>query len=493
MDPSPRHFGAARTRRLLNACQANGAVDDLDHIEEHAPNRDMHDMTTQDLWAKGQKQTEPLARSVVCVRKSGNPNLRFANYIELLEKVTKSCRAKVTASFRQVPDFVEAQRHFFQDHSAMSSVFRAHRVLAVIVLIAAAVWVATGEFAAVGSEDAGAAMAQETAESPPIAATAPLRTVLAMTPVFIDHAREIRIAGATEADKITVLAARSDGIVEELGVVQGDDIAANALVLRLEGADVTAMVQTAEASLLQATEQLEVGENLFARGSLPELELTSRRSSKAAAEAALSQAMAGADRLLLNAPFAGIVDSVAVEMGEWVQAGAPIATILSLDPIVVKAEVSERDVAFVSVGSAAIVRLVNGLELAGQVQHVANQASAVTRTFVIEVVLPNPDRAIPSGMTAEVSLFADPQTAVVVPRSVITLSEAGLVGLRVVGPDNIAQFVPVTLIDDTGDGMIVTGVPEGVQIITAGQDLVRDGDAVIISTLDPAALAEIGQ
>jgi membrane fusion protein, multidrug efflux system len=378
----------------------------------------------------------------------------------------------------------------------MSSAFRAHRVLAVIVLVAAGAWVATGEFAAVGSEEVSASEGEavvQAADAAPAEAAAPLRTVLAVVPTFIEHAREIRIAGVTEADKITVLAARSNGIVEELGVVQGDDIAANALVLRLEGADVTAMVETAQASLLQATEQLDVGENLFNRGSLPELELTARRSAKAAAEAALSQALAGADRLLLNAPFDGIVDSVDVDLGEWVQAGAPIATILSLDPIIVKAEVSERDVASVSIGSDAVVRLVTGVELHGQVQHVANQASEETRTFIIEVALPNADRAIPSGMTAEVSLFAAPQTAVIVPRSVITLSEDGRVGLRVVGEDNIAQFVPVILIDDTGDGMIVAGVPADVRIITAGQDLVRDGDEVIVSVLDPAATAEIGQ
>ena len=125
--------------------------------------------------------------------------------------------------------------------------------------------------------------------------------------------------------------------------------------------------------------------------------------------------------------------AVAVELGEWVQAGAPIATILALDPIIVKAEVSERDVASVSVGPNAVVRLVTGVQMQGQVQHVANQASVETRTFVIEVALPNPDHAIPSGMTAEVSLYAAPQTAVVVPRSVITLSEEGLIGLRVVG------------------------------------------------------------
>ncbi len=64
----------------------------------------------------------------------------------------------------------------------------------------------------------------------------------------------------------------------------------------------------------------------------------------------------------------------------------------------------------------------------------------------------------------------------IVPRSVITLSETGEIGLRVVGADNLAQFAPVQIIDDTADGLVVTGVPEGVRIITAGQDLVSNGE-----------------
>ena len=373
----------------------------------------------------------------------------------------------------------------------MATFFKAHRIAAIVVLVAAGAWVATGEFAAVGSEEAKPVDASADAGSTPVAAApAPLRTVAAVVPVLADHAREIRIAGATEADKNAVLAARSDGIVEMLGVAQGQEVAADALVLKLVGADVAASVATAQASLAQATQQLDVGEKLFARGSLAELELTTRRAAKAAADAALQQAQSAEDRLLLKAPFSGVVDAVSVELGEWVQTGAPIATILSLDPIVVKAEVSERDVAFVAVGSTALVRLVNGVEMQGTIRHVAKQASVGTRTFVVDVALPNPGRKIGAGMTAEVRLYAPSVPAITVPRSVITISEDGKIGLRVVGPDSIAQFAAVTLLDDTGAGMIVSGVPEGVRIIVAGQDLVRDGEAVTVTEVSLADAAK---
>lgn len=372
----------------------------------------------------------------------------------------------------------------------MSGFFKAHRIAAIIVLIAAGAWVATGEFAAVGSEEAKAAEPAAAGDAPKTALAAPLRTVAAVVPVFADHAREIRIAGATEADKSAVLAARSDGIVEMLGVAQGDDIAADTLVLKLVGADVAASVATAQASLDQATQELDVGEKLYARGSLAELELTNRRSAKAAADAALQQAQSAEDRLLLKAPFAGTVDSVDVELGEWVQTGAPIATILSLDPITVKAEVSERDVGFVSIGSQARVRLVDGTEMEGTIRHLSKQASSGTRTFLVEVALPNPDKRIGAGMTAEVRLFAAPVAAVTVPRSVITISEDGVIGLRVVGPDNVTQFTPVTLLDDTPNGMVLTGVPSDVRIIVAGQDLVRDGETVTVTEITLADAAK---
>ena len=356
-----------------------------------------------------------------------------------------------------------------------------HRLLALVVFVAAVLWVLTGHFAAVGSEtpEPGATEAEAVVETPK-------RTVAVVRAEVIDYARLIRISGVTEADKLAILAARSNGVVQELTAEAGDTVERGAVVMLLEGEDVRAAVKTAQDQLAQAAEQLAVGETLSAKGSLPETQLTARRAAKSAAEGALSQAQAAADRLSLVAPFAGTVDAVNVEEGEWVQQGTPIATLIALDPIIVKAEVAERDVAHVAVGAKALVRLVSGIELEGTVKHLARKASDKTRTFALEVDLPNPDGAIPSGMTAELRLTAATQPALTVPRSVLTLNEAGQVGLRVVTEDDIAAFLPVELIDDTEAGFVVTGVPQGARVIVAGQDLVRDGDAVAVKELTRA-------
>lgn len=364
----------------------------------------------------------------------------------------------------------------------MVSRFPLHRVLALVVFVAAALWVATGHFAAVGSEASKATEAKAAEPAP----AAPKRTVAVVRAEVADYARLIRISGVTEADKLAVLAARSNGVVQSLAAEPGDSVERGAVVMLLEGEDVRAAVKTAQDQLAQAAEQLAVGEALNAKGSLPETQLTARRAAKSAAEGALSQAQAAADRLSLVAPFSGTVDAVNVEQGEWVQQGTPIATLISLDPIIVKAEVAERDVAHVSVGAKALVRLVSGVELEGTVKHLARKASDKTRTFALEVDLPNPDGTIPSGMTAELRLTAATQPALTVPRSVLTLNEAGQIGLRVVQDGDIAAFLPVDLIDDTEAGFVVTGVPQGTRVIVAGQDLVRNGDPVLVQEMTRA-------
>lgn len=364
----------------------------------------------------------------------------------------------------------------------MPAFLRPHRIAAFVVLAAASAWILTGEFSSVGSAQTEASEETPTpGAAPDETAPAVLRTVAVMEPAFTEHARTIRLSGTTEADKRVVLAARADGVINALSLVKGASVAEGAVVMTLEGPETLAQAEIAAIALAQRERELDVAERLFSGGNTPEIQLTSARSDRDGAAAELARANAAVDRLELKAPFAGIVDTVEVELGEWVQTGAPVATILALDPIVVRAEVSELDVGSVATGSKATVTLVTGAKMEGVVRLISREASAETRTFPVEISLPNPALALPSGMSAEVQLLADPVRAVMVPRSVITLAESGELGLRVVGADDVAYFVPVGVIDDTEAGLVVTGVPDGVRIIVAGQDLVRDGDKVAVA------------
>ena len=92
--------------------------------------------------------------------------------------------------------------------------------------------------------------------------------------------------------------------------------------------------------------------------------------------------------------------------------------------------------------NAAEVRLVTGQKAMGRVRYVAKTASQTTRTYRVEVELPNADGAIPDGITAEVAIPLAPVPATRVPRSALTFSSGGDLGVRVVGRRRQGRFRP---------------------------------------------------
>jgi len=356
---------------------------------------------------------------------------------------------------------------------------RFHTVAAFVVLAVSAAWVLTGEFSSIGSA------ANETPGEEPQsiqAAAAPaekvLRTVAVIEPDFVQHNRIIRISGVTSPDKRTTLATRSAGILGELKVKKGDRVQAGDVVLVLDGAEKRAMVETAKALLDQRQKEAENIERLVRNGISPTTQSDSARSALASARSQLEAAQADLDRLTVVAPFSGIIDQVMVEEGSWLPSGEAAAVLLQLDPVVALGEVSEREIASVSVGSEADVRLISGDVVSGIVRHVSLEATTGTRTFPIEVAIANPDNKLPAGMTAEIMIKSEAVQAVKLPRSVVTLDAAGNLGLRILNADNTVGFVPIDLIDDSPAGLVLSGVPQNAKIIVAGQDLVSDGEMV---------------
>ena len=355
---------------------------------------------------------------------------------------------------------------------------RFHKVAAVAVLIATAAWVATGEFSPVGSAADRSEEAQPSAPAAGEADEAPVRTVSVVTPPRVQHARAVRVSGYTDADKRAVLATRAAGIVGELPVSLGLLVSRGDLIVKLEAEGKEATVETARQVLAQREAEAQAARRLAQSGSLPKLQLDNALSALSSARSQLEMAEADLDRNIVRAPFDGVIDKVDVELGSAVQPGSPVATILNLDPVLARGEVSERELAHVKTGDAAEVRLVSGQTVEGTIRHVSRDANAATRTFRVEVAIPNPDRSVPAGMTAEITLRAAAVPATVLPRSVVTLSSGGDLGIRAVDRDNKVVFFPIDLVDDTPTGLVLGGIPDDVRIIVAGQELISEGDTV---------------
>ena len=65
-----------------------------------------------------------------------------------------------------------------------------------------------------------------------------------------------------------------------------------------------------------------------------------------------------------------------------------------------------------------------------------------------------------------------------VPRSALTFSSTGDLGVRAVDGDGVVGFLPVTIVEDEQTIMWVGGVPDGARVIVQGQDFVREGQQV---------------
>ncbi len=207
--------------------------------------------------------------------------------------------------------------------------------------------------------------------------------------------------------------------------------------------------------------------------------VTSAQAGIEAAQAGVAAAEREIERLNISAPFAGLLESDTTEIGSLMQPGAPCATIIQLDPIKLVGFVPEANVGQITVGALAGARLATGEEVVGEVTFLSRSADELTRTFRVEVRVPNADLHIGDGQTAEILVASDGRTAHLLPASALTLDNDGNIGVRVVGDGNIARFLPLSVMRDTIDGIWVTGLPETVDVIVVGQEYVTDGVPVV--------------
>jgi multidrug efflux system membrane fusion protein len=355
--------------------------------------------------------------------------------------------------------------------------FRFHKLAALAVLVGFAAWMGTGKFSSVGSAatEGEAAPAEQAKPEQPAAVP---RTVAVIVPPRVQHARAIRISGRTEAEKRAVLATRVMGVIERLMVKEGDRVERGDLILALNAEDKEAAIQMAESMVTQRQGEADAAERLVKTGNAPKLQADQARAALAAAKAQLETAKAELARNEIYAPFNGVIDRVHVERGSGILAGTEVATLINLDPLLAIGEVSERDLQYLKLGSEADIQLVDGTMVKGTLRYISRDATTTTRTFRIEVAIPNENKVLPAGMTAEIIVRATPTDAVILPRSVVTLSAKGDLGIRAVGPDNKVAFYPIDLVDDTPTGLVLGGIPADAQVIVAGQDLVKEGDEV---------------
>jgi RND family efflux transporter MFP subunit len=161
-----------------------------------------------------------------------------------------------------------------------------------------------------------------------------------------------------------------------------------------------------------------------------------------------------------------------------------VFTIVDLDPVRVRVGVPEGDIGHVTEGAAATIRVpALDASFAGRVSLIGVAADAATRSYTVEIKVPNSARRMRAGMVAEATIENGQRvSAIMVPASAV-LHDGGVNGTPIVYVlDREGARVHarrVTTGAARGDSIELTsGIAAGDQVVVAGQQRVRDGARV---------------
>jgi len=296
------------------------------------------------------------------------------------------------------------------------------------------------------------------------------------------HQAQMRVAnlpirGRTEAENLVQVKAQTGGIVEQRPVVKGQEVSADELLCVIERGAREAQLAQARAKLEQAKVDLEAQEALAGKGYAAKNQIPAMQAAVNAAEAALAEAELELKRTEVRAPIGGTIQDPIANVGDVVALGGTCVTIIDADPMKMIGQVSEQEIGAVHKGQEAAVTLVTGESAEGTVTYIAPSADPQTRTFRVEISVPNPKGTIRDGLTAVAAIPLGGEKAQLISSSYLTLSDEGEVGVRTV-EEGTVHFRPVEIVGDAPNGVWVSGLPDEVDIITVGQEFVTEGEKV---------------
>jgi multidrug efflux system membrane fusion protein len=187
------------------------------------------------------------------------------------------------------------------------------------------------------------------------------------------------------------------------------------------------------------------------------------------------------NRTEVKAPFKGYIERI-VKPGNYLTRGQACAVIIELDPITFIAEVPETEIKRVLLNQKVFITLVTGETIESNLSFVSKSASPLTRTFRVEAKVSNTNGKIRDGITGTMVIRTNKILANKISPSILLLSDKGNLGVRSVEEGNIVKFLPIKIIEDTNDGLWVTGIANQTNLITVGQGFVENGE--IVKTAD---------
>ncbi|MGB0696955.1 MAG: efflux RND transporter periplasmic adaptor subunit [Rhodospirillaceae bacterium] len=366
--------------------------------------------------------------------------------------------------------------------------------IAVGIVVVTVGWIGSGELfpsdAATTADGAEASADADpnTANAAPAASSAgpeepaDLTQVRIVNSVAQDRAESIVVLGRTHEMRSVALRAQTNGRVQAVPVARGAMVEAGAAMAILEEGDRPARVARAQTLVEQRQMEFNAASQLAARNFASRVSEAEARSNLDEALADLTEQTLDLEHTVISAPFNGRLEDRYVELGDYLSVGDEVATIVDLDPLRILANVSERTAARLKWGQKGTAVLLDGRELSGRITYVSTQTDPVTRTFQVELEVPNPESApegqVMAGMTAELRIDIGSSRAHLLSPAALTLSNDGQVGIMTVDDADIVHFFPAIPRGDASQGVWVDGLPETARVITVGHAFVTEGQQV---------------
>lgn len=309
------------------------------------------------------------------------------------------------------------------------------------------------------------------------------------------------LSGSLSAERTAQLRAQVSGTLLALYVDEGATVNAGAALALIDTAvmaesarSARSMLRSAQASADVAKRNAERAEALHSAGAIADRDLETAKSSAVAADANLADArsrVASAEKMLSNAtvraPFHGVVSERPASVGDALQVGTPILTVVDPSQLKLEAAIPAEDIAAVKSGSKVEFTLQGSGDkhFTGKIARVNPAVDAATRQVRIYVSVPNPKGDLVAGLFAEGRVALTSERGLAVPFTAIDQrattpsvkrvrggkveSVPVTLGLR----DELAELVMVTSGLTKGDTLLIGGVlgtPAGVMLKITPRD-----------------------
>lgn len=218
------------------------------------------------------------------------------------------------------------------------------------------------------------------------------------------------------------------GIVSEIAFESGTPVKKGDLLVKMDTEQEEAQLRSSQAKLELAKTNLGRTRDLIAKRAVAQTELDTAESTLRQSEAMVEEMKALVARKRVEAPFDGIVGIRQINLGQYLQPGAAIAPLQSLDPIYVEFALPQQHFDTATTGKKLRLRA-NGLagaEFEGAITAVDSRIDEATRNFTVQGTIQNPEQKLRPGMFVDVDVLLPPQDGVLaIPSSSISYAPYG--------------------------------------------------------------------